>query len=377
MQFLGFSVFIVIVLTGAVKDVCSFRLHHNDDSQVTALPGPAAILANKCPEAQAIAPCTCNSNGLACIGESIKQEHINALFRELRQVNNVSESQQLYTTKFFSLLSTPMKEFDVTPLLKSRFTYLTFYLNYDLTRIFGPLSTSNGGEGKDESIIGSIETTEMIVPLNGLTDEGLADFFPYFNPETFTSLTLELNQIHGPNPKNGEKISEFLPGLNSLTNLQSLAFADDKIEGLEGPAFKNLGRLTQLYFNSQHNGGLKTIGESAFLMDDANAPERRKITLWGNALNDESFHANHGLQFYKGETNLAIGLNKFEFLSREKFQPFLDVNPRNSMDCRDNQFVCDERMSWLKAGRDEYEKRVLYVDCVNQPGFSIFNTTLV
>lgn len=355
----------------------------------TAPPTAPPPQATVCPPYENIVPCICLDHQIACDGYNVEltQETVDNLFSELRLANNLTTDDWLCTDKELVIKALKFNELDVTSLLKTCFNAV--YINGAwLNRIYGPLSHSKaigakgmGTESKQEAsqFLGTIDTPKLNLMLADLTNEGLEDFFHYFTP-SLHGIFLSSNEIHGP-PSNASVEEEaanwrFLGTLDSLVNLEFIYMSSNQIGRIApGSAFKNLGHLRDFDLSANQ---VTEIAENSLFMDDSNHPPHRTVDLGQNSLHDGVFPVNHGLERFNGTTSLSLWYNLFEFISEEKFAPFLRVNPENVIILSGNErIVCDERMQWLSDNREEYEGRVLGVDCSNDPGKTIFTTKLV
>ena len=126
---------------------------------------------------------------------------------------------------------------------------------------------------------------------------------------------------------------------------------------------------------------IEELGENSFEFDEPPAGvlnQALNIYLHGNRnLTENSFHPNSGLDRIKRRVSLDLEYTGISSLPAPIFETFLDAHPGNSMDLLSTPLICDGRVKWLKDRRAEFENLVPYASCANDPGQTIFNSTLV
>jgi len=325
------------------------------------------IKVSTCPLASTISPCTCEiepSDGaqIECSYFTVNESSIENTFREIRRVNGIPEDRGIEIYQF-KLEFTELTQLDLAPFYGSQFDYLFIMFNDDLTKLV------TSGNPRDH---GSIQALELIFVSSPLSRIGFGDAFKYFSNEmtSFSTESLNLND------------DEFLPGLSAHTNLRDLICYSCSISGrltsdtLIPKELQNLGRI-ELYRNY-----INEIGENVFNLDGSGDFEGVNhvlyINLGGNKLNETSFHPNSGIARAGRKTTLFLEDNQITTLPAPIFESFLDAHPQNSLGLGlGNPLICDERLSWLKSRRGEFEPRVTKVKCSNDRSHTIFDSNLI
>jgi hypothetical protein len=322
-----------------------------------------------CPQDDVIYPCKCTTvdSGLLCDGPEVTQGSIDRAFKVIRGYNSLRPSDWLNLFSHVQISETELVTLDLSPLMNLSTVGLRIQYNSKLTSIKGP------GWPHQESI----NVTYLAIQMNALTDEGLGQSLKYFTPNLIW-LVLPLNNLRGTTGSWSDVAFEFLPGLSNFVNLQSLTFTGNPVETIGGGGFASNVRMDTMYFE-RHN--LTWIGENAFSFNSS-PPDRmsvpRMIILDSNRLNDESMNmAVNGLLSSDRPVVLYLNFNAFEFLSRANFEQFLLAHEDNEIMLAGNPLVCDERMKWLKDGKDVYQKHVINALCSNDPGHTVFNSPLI
>ena len=101
------------------------------------------------------------------------------------------------------------------------------------------------------------------------------------------------------------------------------------------------------------------------------------VLSYNLGLNESNFHADSGLDKVGRPIYLDLHNCQFSSLPKMTFEPILDAHPSTSLYLMGNPLVCDERVGWLKQRRVDFESRVRGANCVNDPGQTVFNSTLV
>ena len=94
-------------------------------------------------------------------------------------------------------------------------------------------------------------------------------------------------------------------------------------------------------------------------------------------LTQSSFHPNSGLDRTKRRVYLNLQGTRISSLPAPIFEKFLDAHSENALNLRHTPLICDEKVKWLKDRKEEFENVVEYPFCSNDPGQTIFNSTLI
>lgn len=324
-----------------------------------------------CPASVDDLSCTCEIYDLElhlrCSGSSVSQASLEEVFRRMRDANGLASSEQLQFRQL-DLSGTDLTRLDLTPFLNLKLQALNINSNSLLSSIVGPpLNTSSAGQKL--AIENLVDVANLFIDYSPLNYSGFGDTLKYFSDSMEDLGLFHLESLRGATN------DELLPGLYAKTNLTYLYLVATNFSQLEGGQFKTLTKLTGLELERNN---LKAIGENAFLFDTEGASEEPfTIHLNSNYLNEDSFHPNSGLSNPGRWTNLNLEKNDFTTLPASIFEPFFDSNPANLLLARGNPLFCDSRVSWLKKRREELESRVLFANCENDQGNTVFNSTLV
>jgi hypothetical protein len=201
-----------------------------------------------------------------------------------------------------------------------------------------------------------------------LTDAGFGNTLKYFSP---TILTYGI--FLGNNQFKGTLDQEFLPGLELFDKLEILDLSYNRIEIIGGGQFKNNTGLRHL--NLMYNQ-IVEIRSNGFKFNDVPGRGYLQILMRENQLDDYKIDPNHG--FDKIPTlAISFDLNNFTTISSPVFEPIVQADGYKAVYFESNGIVCDEKVKWLKDGKDLYETRVNGADCINDPGYSVFNSTKI
>jgi len=295
-----------------------------------------------CPPEADIRPCECQEffQFFTCSENSLTQVGINNAIKTVRAFNNGTLSPSMYS---FIISDSNMMEFDLAPLHDFKFEVLYISNNQNLSRII---------ESEFQAGTNPVLVKEIGVTNNDVTDIGLKEML----------------------------------ALTSFKNVLNLKFYGNKFTRLVDGPFSKLENLFSLDLESN---GFSDLGLNALLINEPinQHPElRRQLILKSNSLSNDNIHANSGLQSLKYGWTINLHRNQFVYISANKFEPFLKLHYHNELIFDDNvetisnQFICDQRMKWLKNAAEvdpTVEERVKGVYCTNDLPHTIFTTSLV
>jgi len=358
----------ILVVASLVQNNAVFGNPRTQKTRTGFLSSPEAeppIKVLACPQNSTIAPCTCGFEtsygvSITCSGSAVNRSSIETAFRETRRVNGIPQDRGIEIYQFKVDL-TQLTELDLAPFYGSQMDDLFIQNNNKLTKLV------TSGNARDH---GSIQVNNLDVWSSSLNKSGFGDSLKYFSNEmtSFQAENLDLNYDDYSDQ------DEFLPGLSAHTNLRDLTLGDCNISGrlsfdtLIPKELQNFERI-DLSVNN-----INEIGENAF--DFEGRDHGLEIDLLGNNLNETSFHPNSGIARAGRQTTLSLWFNEITTLPAPIFETFLDAHPQNSLYLPMNPLFCDERLSWLKSRREEFEPRVL-ADCSNDAFQSVFDSDLI
>jgi len=274
----------------------------------------------------------------------------------LQQVLRLNYNPGFLTTLDLIIANSPIKSLDLTPLLGFYVSPKLMIENMpNLVEITGPVTNT--------PYQFNVEYLQILSTANPNARFNLTDLFKA------AGSSLKTFDMHNSN-------FQSLDGLSHLTGLETVSFAANNIGALKAGDLTS-SRLELVNLNGNQ---IIEIGEDVFQPQSVATDllnTTLNIQIQGNNLTDERIHPNHGLDKTGRPVNLALNQNQFVFLSKVNFEPFLLADERNSISAAGNNFTCDQRMKWLKERRETLEKRVTGVDCQNDPGQTIFTTSLV
>jgi hypothetical protein len=258
----------------------------------------------------------------------------------------------------FDISGTSISTLDLTPFTVADLQLLSIYGNTELSAITGPPYYTIGGIPRL-----SIQSNSK------LTDAGLGNLLKYFVPSSLREVLFYNNQISG-----SPMFGQFFPGLHGLNQVYSLYVGNEKTTKIsDAPFYYN----TKLRFLFLENNQINEIGNNAFLFDEFSTEvSTLTIYLGFNNLTSNSFHFNHKLDAISTGVRLIVRNNQIDALDSYVFEPFL-LKTRNTLDVTGNPIICNGRAKWLKDRKDFYESRVYNARCINDPGNTVFNSTLI
>jgi hypothetical protein len=197
----------------------------------------------------------------------------------------------------------------------------------------------------------------------------LGNTLMYFVPSILTLLHYECKTYTG-NPVLGQ----FVPGLNHLTHLRHLFFWRGNITSIFGGQFYFNTALGSLYLPAL---GIQEIGNNAFLFDEfPPGTNTLLIDLGGNKITSNKFSVHHKLETVNAIVYLNLNGNRMDTIDILTFKPFLQKYG-NTLYMSDNPIFCDGRVKWLKDEKNFYQPKVRDADCDNDPGKTVFTSSLV
>jgi hypothetical protein len=205
-----------------------------------------------------------------------------------------------------------------------------------------------------------------------MTDQGLGQSLKYFSTETLEDLSFSKNQFTGPS----EIGQEFFPGLWNFTKLGSLYLMHNNIKKIQGGHFKFMSAFRWLEFLGNYE---LVIADGAFEIDPAHLRSNPVSILVDNCgLTVDRISPNHGLDSINSTHGYGVDFsgNNLHTLPHSIFEKILR-NPNTSLTVLRNPIICDSNVKWLKDEKEFFEKRVFGGQCVNDPGFTIFTSSLV
>jgi hypothetical protein len=307
-----------------------------------------------CPPTEWISPCQCAVPFpgfpviVLCEGPSITQAALDNLFTVLR-----GETSKIIISRF-DLYNSELTTLDLTHMADTQLLAFALYNNSHLTKINGTTR-------------GSISASSLQIQLCEMTNEKFGDMLSYFHPPAMTSLEVPFNNFKG-----APLGQEFFPGLSKFRNLRILDLGSNKVTELGGGQFKSNTALEMIYFP---RNPIQYIGEDAFLFDPPK-PLGLDITLTYGNLTSDMIHPNSGFGKIPGGSRMSLSMNNLATIPADVFGDYLKA-PENRIEIGNNQIFCDIRVKWLKDGKDRYERYLTGAKCVNDPGNTVFNSTLI
>jgi Leucine-rich repeat (LRR) protein len=328
-------------------------------STITKTESMQEIQDISCPPAENIFPCICPNTSsivqLYCydwVNRTITQEVINVAFQELR-LQNPGKGLAIQT---FSLSKTNMTTFDLTPLIDITFGTIDLSENTQLVTITGPEPI--------ELFTGRISTSAFYLFKHpSLNTEGFGNTLKYFEPSKLNELSLF---------KSGFDYANFT-GLSAFNNLTRLVLSRNSIQSIGHREFSGLSNLTSLIL---WGNPIQEIADGAFEFDVI-PKQRIKIEVDACNMTEDVISADHGLEKLINGVDLNFDYNNLSTISANKFEKMLRSSENHKITYRNNPIVCDERVKWLKDEREFFEPKVWNTSCVNDPGKTVFTSTLI
>jgi hypothetical protein len=178
----------------------------------------------------------------------------------------------------------------------------------------------------------------------------------------------------------GNEGPDFLPGLTKQDQLDTIQLESSDIftPRIGSGQFRKYPKITHIALTDI---GIEQLDPGAFEFDEypVEFTSALHVGLKRNQLTDASIPVDHGLDKIKYRNVIwYLEDNKLETLSQAKFEPFLKSGAtRNQLRVYDNVIVCDERVKWLKDGKQIYQSIVIGPDCANDPGKTVFTSDLI
>jgi len=321
------------------------------------------ILASVCPNESAIFPCTCSlyqGVQIFCEYSPINETTLEIAMRELRAANGIPKDRGVDFRRFL-VFQTDLTQVDLSLFYGSKIFWLDISLNGKLAKL---VTSGNPGD------YGSIQAQKINLWRSpSITGEIFGDTLKYFANDLLDDISIISVDLSNWNNNNNNPTDEIFPGLSSFTNLTSLHLNDCGITGrLNSSHFQNFPKLESILLASNRIDG---IGENVF------GAKVTTIALEANNIVETSIHVNSGLARAGRETDLYLNSNKIKSLPQKIFETFLDADSGNALDLDDNPVICDQRLSWIKARRDELQSRVYPASCSNDPSHNVFDSDLI
>ncbi len=295
-----------------------------------------------CPVPELLKPCICNDNEISCGGNDLL--NLKHMFQKIDQ--ELDDNQKSFN-KFY-LNNTAIIELE-----ENTFSEITF-------------EEINITDAENLKLINTLAFSSNNMIIKRLVIKNCPIVYAPPNYDIFFSISLMLN------------IESVIIENTTLTKIPSNAFRP--VNGVQN-------KLSQLYIHQ--SSSISEIGNYPFyylsnLSDlsiemtsidfiPSNAFHFKKefnqnITIWldGLKLNSSSF-ALHSLDFLKRPAVLIFdGSQEMTYLNESIFAPFLEVNPQNIIDLRDDiPFNCDDCRSFWINKESKYIDRIKIIKCSN------------
>jgi len=314
-----------------------------------------------CPPAALVYPCICNTDGsIVCEGFGFSHDHLLHVFEMLRTVNLVEQFYYLDIYSF-TITNTEIEILDVRFLANhTRFENLVFTGNHRMNQVILP-----SGPWPWRA-----QAENVVLSNNAFLKDSMNAFLVLLG-DSIKTLDLSQNNIQGFSGR------EIVDGLPALGNLEVLNLGNNFLTTIGSSPFYHNSRLItlDLSYNRISNLGRNTFEFGDSYVELLDVP--LNIFLNGNGLNDGAISPESRLDNIGRPLRVHFENNNFVFLSAANFETALYVNFDNVLYFSSNSFICDQRMAWLKDARMLLEERVQDVYCLNDPGYTIFNTERV
>jgi len=174
----------------------------------------------------------------------------------------------------------------------------------------------------------------------------------------------------------GNKIEKLDGGQGWMPNLEVLDVRDNFISTVAEAQLRYNTRLVEINLSGNR---ISELGNNAFLIGqpDADFADRvLTINVDRNYLSDGNIFYKNAFQSIRRPTKLILSNNNFVTLSEQNFLNYLLANRANELDLSGNTIICDGKMGWLKSLAAVFKDRVKGLDCINDPGKTVFDSDL-
>jgi len=334
-----------------------------------------AQLQFECPPNETIAPCTCAVIGwgpqksIHC-GYSATQDDLVNSFNKLREYNGIGldEFLGMPSQSRFALSYSSLTTLDLNFLSNVRIDNIGIEFNEEMTTAIGPIDPEEP----------YIQAKSLYLKFTKMTYEDFGEILKHFDPTRLNSLTIHTDSTESKSIDMQE--DEFLPGLSKFTELSGISFVTNSSLKVGGGQFTLNNRMLVLGLQSPD----LVIDADAFTfdsIDDEDDPIRyRQLTmeLRFNGLTDASLNMKEsGILLSSRPVYFNLGYNNIETLSQENIETFLNNNPQSRLSLENNPLTCDARLKWLKDGQEKYQHMIVAPDCSNDPGKTIWTSSLI
>lgn len=324
-----------------------------------------------CPPSSELRPCRCsqsssdNSSGSLACDLLVNQGQLSDFINKLKESN--PSMTKLKVEYIFITTAPSLTSLDLTPLTHCSIRSLYFDKNPNLTSILPSFSSAK------------MDVQGIYVIATPLSNVQIGNILTYVDSATGPiRINIENSTVFTGNSFG----NQIIPGLSSFPKLTTLKFVNTSIEEILTSAFAGSKGLTLIDLS---NHKIKKIGRDAFTIDHDVQNRTFSINLDNNLLQSEISSIEPGFIPELDEAKqlgyfISMQNNNLTTLPEGTFKNLIFPRGRIfSLEVKGNQFVCDDRMQWIKSGDDNgmWEMNVKDVECTNDPGKNIFTTDLV